>query len=283
MTAGGFLISCRGVGHARPKVTDRGEAVLDGQAQNGMTSQKAGQIATLSRTDTPRREALRQELARTKPTGRRAGLKPKLVLASASPRRLTLLAQAGIEPDALRPPSIDETPKKGEMPRSLITRLARTKAEEARDLIANDKDLADAYVMAADTIVAVGRRILVKPRFLEEALASLQLLSGRNHRVHTALCLITPDDRVRIKIVDTRVRFKRLSREEIESYIASREWRGKAGGYAIQGLAGCFVQKIVGSFTNVVGLPLTEVVAMLLGEGFPIHFNWLRLGETDPE
>jgi predicted house-cleaning NTP pyrophosphatase (Maf/HAM1 superfamily) len=98
------------------------------------------------------------------------------------------------------------------MPRSLITRLARTKAEEARDLIANDKDIADAYVMAADTIVAVGRRILVKPRFLEEALASLQLLSGRNHRVLTALCLITPDDRVRIKIVDTRVRFKRLSR-----------------------------------------------------------------------
>ena len=157
-----------------------------------MTSTKAALFNALSRTDNPRRETLRQELARTKPTGRRAGLKPKLVLASASPRRLTLLAQAGIEPDALRPPSIDETPKKGEMPRSLITRLARTKAEEARDLIANDKDLADAYVMAADTIVAVGRRILVKPRFLEEALASLQLLSGRNHRVLTALCVITP-------------------------------------------------------------------------------------------
>ena len=156
-----------------------------------MTSTKAALFNALSRTDNPRRETLRQELARTKPTGRRAGLKPKLVLASASPRRLTLLAQAGIEPDALRPPSIDETPKKGEMPRSLITRLARTKAEEARDLIANDKDLADAYVMAADTIVAVGRRILVKPRFLEEALASLQLLSGRNHRVLTALCVIT--------------------------------------------------------------------------------------------
>jgi septum formation protein len=248
-----------------------------------MTSTKAALINALSRTDNPRRETLRQELARTKPTGRRAGLKPKLVLASASPRRLTLLAQAGIEPDALRPPSIDETPKKGEMPRSLITRLARTKAEEARDLIANDKDLADAYVMAADTIVAVGRRILVKPRFLEEALASLQLLSGRNHRVLTALCLITPDDRVRIKIVDTRVRFKRLSKEEIQAYIASREWRGKAGGYAIQGLAGCFVQKLVGSYTNVVGLPLTEVVGMLLAEGFPIHFNWLKLGEADPQ
>ena len=138
-------------------------------------------------------------------------------------------------------------------------------------------------MLAADTIVAVGRRILVKPSFVEEAVATLQLLSGRNHRVLTGLCLITPDDRVRLKIVDTRVRFKRLAKEEIEAYIASREWRGKAGGYAIQGLAGCFVQKLVGSYTNVVGLPLTEVVNMLLGEGFPIHFNWLRLGEADPE
>jgi len=176
-----------------------------------MTLTKAELVGALNRTDSPRRETLRAELARAKPTGRRAGLKPKLVL------------------------------------------------------------------------VAVGRRLLVKPRFVEEELAALQLLSGRNHRVLTGLCLITPDDRVRIKIVDTRVRFKRLSKEEMEAYIASREWRGKAGGYAIQGLAGCFVQKIVGSYTNVVGLPLTEVVAMLLGEGFPIHFNWLRLGEADPE
>jgi septum formation protein len=248
-----------------------------------MNLPKPALLNALNRTDSPRRETLRRELARTKPTGRRAGLKPKLVLASASPRRLTLLGQVGVEPDALRPSSIDEEPKKGEMPRALATRLARTKAEEARDLIANDKDIADAYVLAADTIVAVGRRILVKPRFVEEAIASLQLLSGRSHRVLTALCLITPDDRLRLKLIDTRVRFKRLSKEEIEAYIASREWRGKAGGYAIQGLAGCFVQKIVGSYTNVVGLPLTEVVNMLLGEGFPIHFNWLRLGEADPE
>ena len=248
-----------------------------------MSSPKAALISVLTRTDSPRRETLRQELARTKPVGRRAGLKPKLVLASASPRRLTLLAQVGIQPDALRPSSIDEEPRKSEMPRSLVTRLARAKAEAARDQIANDKDVADGYVLAADTIVAVGRRILVKPRFVEEALASLQLLSGRNHRVLTALCLITPDDRLRTKIVDTRVRFKRLSKEETEAYIASREWRGKAGGYAIQGLAGCFVQKLVGSYTNVVGLPLTETVNMLLGEGFPIHFNWLRLGEADPE
>jgi septum formation protein len=247
-----------------------------------MSTTKAALISVLTRTDSPRRETLRQELARTKPIGRRAGLKPKLVLASASPRRLTLLAQVGIQPDALRPATIDEEPRKGEMPRSLATRLARAKAEAARDQIANDKDVADGYVLAADTIVAVGRRILVKPRFVEEAVASLQLLSGRNHKVLTALCLITPDDRVRTKIVDTRVRFKRLSKEETEAYIASREWRGKAGGYAIQGLAGCFVQKLVGSYTNVVGLPLTEAVNMLLAEGFPIHFNWLRLGEADP-
>ena len=248
-----------------------------------MTTTRGGLLSVLSRTDSPRRETLRAELARSKPGGRRAGLKPKLVLASASPRRLMLLAQVGIEPDALRPSSIDESPKNGEMPRALVTRLARTKAEDARDVIANDKDIADADVLAADTIVAVGRRILVKPRFIEEAVAELQLLSGRSHRVLTALCLITPDDRLRLKIVDTRVRFKRLSKEEIEAYIASREWRGKAGGYAIQGLAGCFVQKLTGSYSSVVGLPLTEVVNMLMGEGFPIHFNWLKLGESDPE
>lgn len=248
-----------------------------------MTMTRGGLLSVLSRTDNPRRETLRAELARTKPTGQRAGLKPKLVLASASPRRLTLLGQVGIEPDALRPSSIDEAPKKGEMPRSLVTRLARAKAEDARDVIANDREIADAYVLAADTIVAVGRRILVKPRFIEEAVAALQLLSGRSHRVLTAICLIAPDDKVRIKVVDTRVRFKRLSKEEIEAYIASREWRGKAGGYAIQGLAACFVQKLSGSYTNVVGLPLTEVVNMLLSEKFPLHFNWVKLGEADTE
>lgn len=248
-----------------------------------MTSTRGGLLSVLTRTDSPRRETLRAELARTKRDDRRAGLKPKLVLASASPRRLTLLAQVGVEPDALRPSSVDESPRKGEMPRSLVTRLARAKAEEVRDLIANDRDIADAYVLAADTVVAVGRRILVKPRFIEEALAALQLLSGRSHRVLTGLCLIAPDDRMRLKIVDTRVRFKRLSKEEIEAYIASREWRGKAGGYGIQGLAGCFVQKLSGSYTNVVGLPLTEVVNMLGGEGFPIHFNWVRMGESEPE
>jgi septum formation protein len=248
-----------------------------------MSSSKAAFLNLLSRTDGPRRETLRRELARANSAARDARPAPKLVLASGSPRRLTLLAQVGIVPDALRPASIDEKPKRGEMPRGLVARLARAKAEAAREQIANDKDIADAYVLAADTIVAVGRRVLMKPQYMEEAVASLQLLSGRQHRVLTGICLVTPDDRVRTKIVDTRVRFKHLSRAEIEAYIASREWRGKAGGYAIQGLAGCFVQKIVGSYTNVVGLPLTEVVGMLAGEGFPIHFGWLQAAESDGE
>jgi septum formation protein len=246
-----------------------------------MTSPKAGLLIASSRTDRPRRETLRQELARSGASARQAGLKPKLVLASASPRRMQLLAQVGIELDGVRPSSIDETAKKGEMPRSLASRLARAKAEETRDQIANDREIADAYVLAADTVVAVGRRILGKPQFVEEAVASLQLLSGRNHRVLTSICLITPDDKVRVKIVDTRVRFKRLSKEDVESYVASREWRGKAGGYAIQGLAGCFVQRLVGSYTNVVGLPVTETVNLLLGEGFPIHFTWLKAGDAE--
>jgi len=247
------------------------------------TAKASSFFSALTRTDSPRRETLRREMARAKAQSKQDGLKPKLVLASASPRRLTLLAQVGVTPDALRPASIDESPKKGEMPRTLASRLARAKAEAARDQIANDTDIADAFVLAADTVVSVGRRILMKPQFIEEAVASLQLLSGRTHRVFTGLCLITPDDRVRVKIVATKVRFKRLSKQEIESYIASREWRGKAGGYAIQGLAGCFVQKLSGSYTNVVGLPLTEITAMLLGENYPIHFAWLKRADADIE
>lgn len=248
-----------------------------------LSSAKSALLNALSRTDGPRRETLRRELAKQRVDEHTALLRPKLVLASASPRRLRLLAQVGIEPDALRPASIDEKPRSGEMPRGLVARLARAKAETARDQIANDRDIADAYVLAADTIVAVGRRILMKPEYLEEAAASLSLLSGRAHRVLTSVCLITPTDKVRTKIVDTRVRFKHLAKSEIEAYIASREWRGKAGGYAIQGLAGSFVQKINGSYTNVVGLPLTEVVGLLIGEGFPIHFNWIRAAESDAE
>ncbi len=248
-----------------------------------MTTTRSGLFSRFAGAITPQRETLRRQRARNKPVGRRADLKPRLVLASASPRRMMLLSQVGIEPDALRPASIDETPRKGEMPRTLASRLARAKAEAARDLIANDTDLADSYILAADTVVAVGRRILVKPKDIEEALGCLQLLSGRAHRVLTGLCLLTPDDRIRLKIVDTRVRFRRLTAEDIQSYLASREWRGKAGGYAIQGLAGCFVQKLVGSYTNVVGLPLTEVTALLTGENYPLHFNWLKAADRDIE
>ena len=248
-----------------------------------MTTTRSGLFSRFASAAVPARETLRLLRARNKPAGRRADLRPRLVLASGSPRRMMLLSQVGIEPDALRPASIDEEPRKGEMPRTLVSRLSRAKAEAARDLIANDTELADSYILAADTVVAVGRRILVKPKDIEEALGCLKLLSGRAHRVLTGICLIAPDDRIRTKIVDTRVRFKHLTKPEIEAYIASREWRGKAGGYAIQGLAGCFVRTITVSYTNVVGLPLTEVVSMLIGEGFPVHFNWLRAAEADAE
>ena len=139
-----------------------------------------------------------------------------------------------------------------------------------------DEELRGAYILAADTVVAVGRRILPKAELLDEAAQCLRLLSGRNHRVHTAICLVTPKETFRQRLVETRVRFKRLSDEDIEAYLASGEWRGKAGGYAAQGLAGSFVVKIVGSYTNVVGLPLYETAALLSGEGFPIHFGWLN-------
>lgn len=246
-----------------------------------MTSLKTASLDLLSRTDGPRRETLRRELAKAHSKESGVTARPKLVLASGSPRRLSLLSQVGITPDALRPASIDETPRKGEMPRGLVLRLAKEKATVAREQIANDREVADAFILAADTIVAVGRRILVKPEILEEAVASLQLLSGRTHKVLTGICLMTPDDKIRIRLVDTRVRFKHLSRQEIEAYIASREWRGKAGGYAIQGLAGSFVQKLSGSYTNVVGLPLTETVGMLMGDGFPIHHTWVKSAETE--
>ena len=244
-------------------------------------STKISAVARVFEKYAPGRETLRRSMARERVSIKGEIERPRLVLASASPRRLTLLAQVGIAPDALRPTSIDESARSGEMPRVLVTRLSRSKAEAGRDQIANDRDLADSYVLAADTIVAVGRKILMKPAHVEEAMASLQRLSGRTHTVMTSICLITPDDKVRTKIVETSVRFKHLTRPEIESYIASREWRGKAGGYAIQGLAGCFVQQLKGSYTNVVGLPVTEVVAMLTAEGFPIQFNWLKFAEVD--
>ena len=202
--------------------------------------------------------------------------RPKLVLASGSPRRLALLQQAGIEPDALLPADVDETPLRSESPRELVKRLARTKAEVARRTARNRDDLRDAFILAADTVVTVGRRILPKAEVVDEAAACLRLLSGRTHRVYTSVCVVSLKDHLRERLVETRLRFKRLSRNEFESYLASGEWRGKAGGYAIQGLAGTFAVKLVGSYTNVVGLPLYEAIALLEGEGFPVRSAWLE-------
>jgi septum formation protein len=202
--------------------------------------------------------------------------RPKLVLASGSPRRVTLVNQAGIEPDALRPTDIDETPKRGELPRACANRLARAKAEAALRLVNLDEELRGAYILSADTVVAVGRRILPRADLLDEAAQCLRLLSGRNHRVHTAVCLVTPAGAFRQRLVETKVRFKRLNDEDIEAYLASGEWRGKAGAYAAQGIAGSFIVKLVGSYSNVVGLPLYETTALLLGEGYPIRFGWLN-------
>ena len=201
--------------------------------------------------------------------------RPKLVLASGSPRRLSLVNQIGLEPDALRPTDIDETPKRGELPRACATRLARGKAEAALATLRLDEELKGSFILAADTIVAVGRRILPKAELLDEASQCLRLLSGRNHRVHTSICLVTPKEGFRQRHVETRVRFKRLSEQDIEAYLASGEWRGKAGGYAAQGIAATFIVKVVGSYSGIVGLPLYETVALLNGEGYPIHFGWL--------
>ena len=202
--------------------------------------------------------------------------RPKLVLASGSPRRLSLLNQAGIEPDSLQPTEVDEIPIKGELPRALANRLARSKAQAALASVRISEELRGSYILAADTVVAVGRRIMPKADMLEDAAACLRLLSGRNHRVYTGICLVTPKESFRQRLVETRVRFKRLSNEDLEGYLASGEWRGKAGGYAIQGLAGTFVVKMVGSYTHVVGLPLYETMSLLSGEGYPVHFGWLN-------
>jgi septum formation protein len=202
--------------------------------------------------------------------------RPKLILASASVRRLELLQQIGLDPDALIPADLDETPNRGELPRVLAARLAAEKAEAAAKIAAHRPELEGAFLVAADTVVAVGRRILPKCEVVDEATQCLRLLSGRVHRVYTGVTLITPKGGRRRRLVESRVRFKRFSSDEIEAYLASGEWRGKAGGYAIQGLAGSFVVKLVGSYTGVVGLPLYETLSLLAGEGFPAHFFWLN-------
>ena len=200
--------------------------------------------------------------------------RPRLVLASGSARRLALLAQIGVEPESVLPSEMDETPRRGELPRGLAQRLANEKAAASAGIALKAPDLAPCLTLAADTVVSVGRRMLPKCEITDEAEACLRLLSGRSHRVHTGLALATPGGAMRRKVVETRVRFKRLSREEIDAYLRSGEWRGKAGGYAIQGLAGAFVVRLVGSYTNVVGLPLAETAALLAGDGYYAFRQW---------
>src|ERR1044071_9944394 len=186
-----------------------------------------------------------------------------LVLASESPRRLALLAQAGITPDAVLPAAIDEAAKKGELPRVHAQRLAVEKARKAM----SEWNGKTAFILAADTVVAVGRRILPKARNDEEVRACLALLSGRRHQVITAVALITPGGKLKLRVAQTRVSLLRLSQAQIEAYVECREGVGKAGGYAIQGRAEMLIKEISGSYSNVVGLPLALTIAMLTGAG----------------
>lgn len=185
-----------------------------------------------------------------------------LILASASPRRAQLLAQIGITPAAILPADIDETPLKSELGRDLALRLAHEKAAAIRASHDN------AFILAADTVVACGRRILPKAESTQEAIDCLKLLSGRRHHVYGGICIITPDGAVRTRLCDTVVKFKTLSKAEISSYIDSGEWSGKAGGYAIQGLAAAYISFMQGSYSNVVGLSLYDIMQILNGNGF---------------
>lgn len=187
---------------------------------------------------------------------------PRLILASASPRRLDLLRQMHITPDAVAPADIDETPKKGELPLVYAQRIAAEKAAAVKAAHAG------AVILSADTVVACGRRILPKAETEAEARACLALLSGRRHRVISAVSVIAPDGTQRTRPVTSIVKFKRLSVDDIETYINSMEWKGKAGGYAIQGLAAAFVPFISGSYTAIVGLPVAETMQMLKGAGY---------------
>ncbi|MGD1924946.1 MAG: Maf family protein [Paracoccaceae bacterium] len=187
----------------------------------------------------------------------------RLVLGSASPRRRDLLAQIGVVPDAISPADIDEMPTKGELPRPYVERMAREKnvAVAGADLI-----------LTADTVVSAGRRILGKPSDAGEAAEFLLLLSGRRHRVTTSVCL-RQGETLRQRTVETRVKMKRLSDAELSAYLRSGEWQGKAGGYAIQGIGAAFIPEIIGSYTNVVGLPLTETANLLAGMGYPVSYE----------
>lgn len=186
----------------------------------------------------------------------------RLILASASPRRLELLAQIGITPDLVEPADIDETPLARERPRQLAERLAAGKADAVAERHPGD------FVLAADTVVALGHRVLEKPADADEAKKFLQRLSGRRHRVIGGFAVIAPGGKAVVKSVVTQVRFRRLSDHDISAYIATGEWQGKAGGYAIQGAAAAFIPWINGSYTNVVGLAVSEVAGLLSGLGY---------------
>lgn len=190
--------------------------------------------------------------------------RPPLVLASGSPRRVDLLARIGITPDRILPSEIDETPKRDELPRLLAARLSRAKAAAVMPLAP------DCIVLAADTVVGVGRRILPKAETEAEARQCLALLSGRRHRVHTGVALALPDGRVLTRLVESAVTFQRLTQQQVDAYVASGEWQGKAGGYALHQSAEAFVRFLSGSHSNVVGLPLYETAQLLRGIG------WLR-------
>lgn len=185
----------------------------------------------------------------------------RLVLASASPRRRDLLAGIGFPPDAIAPADIDESEQPGELPRDLAQRLTRAKLAAATDH-------ENAYVLASDTVVGVGRRILPKTETEDEARACLSLLSGRNHRVFTGVAVRAPDGRVASRLSMTRVAVKRLSAQEVDEYIESGEWQGKAGGYGIQGRFGAHIIQITGSYTGVMGLPVYETRQLLVGLGY---------------
>lgn len=186
----------------------------------------------------------------------------RLILASGSPRRLELLARLGIAPDAVVPAEIDETPHRGEIPDRYACRMALEKAAAVAE--------PGSFVLAADTVVAAGRRILHKTETEEEARAALGLLSGRRHRVHSAVAVTDFEGRTRFRLSTSTVTFKRLSPEEIDSYLAAGEWRGKAGGYAIQGRAEALVRMLSGSHSGVMGLPLYETRTLLRSTGYPL-------------
>ena len=188
----------------------------------------------------------------------------RLVLASASARRKELLAQIGLVPDEIFPTKIDESPYPGERPGVLAKRLSLAKSEVVT------LESGDSWVLSADTVVGVGRRVFGKPEHLSEARTFLELLSGRRHRVYTAITVVSPTKAAVTRLVVTTVSFKRLEGDEIERYLHAGEWQGKAGGYAIQGLAGAFVRGLNGSYFNVVGLPLYETMSLLKGSGYII-------------